>query len=118
MLAALVIGFVLLTLHAHKAYSTSINVPFFKSFQPDLLIHRVGAPLVHLSAGFLPFYAFMVLVIVGSSDAVNLTDGLDGLAIGLMIIAAGAMTVLTYVSGQRALRANIWIWRARRRRLS
>src|SRR6266436_6785287 len=42
---------------------------------------------------------FMVLVIVGASDAVNLTDGLDGLAIGLMIIASGAMTVLTYVTG-------------------
>jgi len=98
-LAALVVGFILLTLHANKAYSTSINVPFFKSFQPDLLI----APLVRhwytYPLAFLPFYAFMVLVIVGSSDAVNLTDGLDGLAIGLMIIAAGAMTVLTYVEG-------------------
>jgi phospho-N-acetylmuramoyl-pentapeptide-transferase len=48
---------------------------------------------------FVGFYAFMVLVIVGSSDAVNLTDGLDGLAIGLMIIASGAMTALTYVTG-------------------
>src|ERR1700680_954740 len=98
-LAALVVGFILLTLHANKAYSTNINVPFFKSFQPDLLI----APLVQhwytYPLAFLPFYAFMVLVIVGSSDAVNLTDGLDGLAIGLMIIAAGAMTVLTYVEG-------------------
>jgi phospho-N-acetylmuramoyl-pentapeptide-transferase len=37
--------------------------------------------------------------LVGASNSVNLTDGLDGLAIGLMIIAAGAMTVLTYVSG-------------------
>jgi phospho-N-acetylmuramoyl-pentapeptide-transferase len=41
----------------------------------------------------------MALVLVGSSNAVNLTDGLDGLAIGLMIIAAGAMTVLSYISG-------------------
>ena len=40
-----------------------------------------------------------MLVLVGSTNAVNLTDGLDGLAIGLMIIAAGAMTVLAYVSG-------------------
>ena len=44
---------------------------------------------------------FMVLVIAGSSNAVNLTDGLDGLAIGLMIIAAGAITILSYVSGHR-----------------
>ena len=41
----------------------------------------------------------MVLVIAGSSNFVNLTDGLDGLAIGLMIIASGAMTMLSYVSG-------------------
>ena len=46
-----------------------------------------------------PFVLFTVLVIVGASNAVNLTDGLDGLAIGCTIIAAGALTVLTYVSG-------------------
>src|SRR6202161_4016894 len=40
-----------------------------------------------------------MLVITGASNAVNLTDGLDGLAIGCTIIAAGALTVLTYVSG-------------------
>ena len=45
------------------------------------------------------FFGFLVVVIAGASNAVNLTDGLDGLAIGLMIIAAGAITVLTYVSG-------------------
>ena len=48
---------------------------------------------------FLPFALFIALVLVGSSNAVNLTDGLDGLAIGCTIIAAGALTVLTYVSG-------------------
>src|SRR6266568_4009956 len=47
---------------------------------------------------FLPFLIFVCLVIVGSSNAVNLTDGLDGLAIGCTVIAAGALTVLTYVS--------------------
>jgi phospho-N-acetylmuramoyl-pentapeptide-transferase len=47
------------------------------------------------------FFLFLVIVLAGSSNAVNLTDGLDGLAIGLMIIAAGAMTMLTYVSGHR-----------------
>ena len=41
---------------------------------------------------------FLVLVIVGSSNAVNLTDGLDGLAIGCVLVAAGALTVLTYVT--------------------
>ncbi len=48
---------------------------------------------------FLPFVIFVSLVIAFSSNAVNLTDGLDGLAIGCTIIAAGALTVLTYVSG-------------------
>ena len=48
---------------------------------------------------FLPFVIFVMLVITFSSNAVNLTDGLDGLAIGCTIIAAGALTVLTYVSG-------------------
>ena len=38
-------------------------------------------------------------MIVGSSNAVNLTDGLDGLAIGCTVIAAGALAVLTYLSG-------------------
>jgi|CZKS01.1.fsa_nt_gi phospho-N-acetylmuramoyl-pentapeptide-transferase len=101
--AALIVGFILLSLHANKLYSTSINVPFFKSFKPDLLIE----PLVHnwytYPLAFAGFYAFMVLVIVGASDSVNLTDGLDGLAIGLMIIASGAMTMLTYVSGNAKL---------------
>jgi phospho-N-acetylmuramoyl-pentapeptide-transferase len=98
-LAALVIGLILLSMHAHKAYSTNINVPFFKSFKPDLLIDSLMHRWYTYPLAFVGFYAFMVLVIVGSSDAVNLTDGLDGLAIGLMIIASGAMTALTYVTG-------------------
>ena len=55
-------------------------------------------PHMHWLA-FLPFVVFVAVVITGSSNAVNLTDGLDGLAIGCTIIAAGALTVLTYVSG-------------------
>jgi phospho-N-acetylmuramoyl-pentapeptide-transferase len=47
----------------------------------------------------LPFIAFVVFVLMGSTNAVNLTDGLDGLAIGCTIIAAAALAVLTYVSG-------------------
>ncbi|HEY6391077.1 MAG TPA: phospho-N-acetylmuramoyl-pentapeptide-transferase [Bryobacteraceae bacterium] len=98
-LAALFVGFFLLTLHSQRAYSTNINVPFFKSFKPDLLIDALVHNWFTYPLAFLGFYAFMVLVIVGASDAVNLTDGLDGLAIGLMIIASGAMTILTYVTG-------------------
>jgi phospho-N-acetylmuramoyl-pentapeptide-transferase len=98
-LAAMVVGFILLVLHANKAYSTSINVPFLKTFKPDLLIEPLAHNWYTYPLAFLGFYTFMVLVIVGASDAVNLTDGLDGLAIGLMIIASGAMTALTYVTG-------------------
>ena len=98
-LAALMVGFMLLALHAQKAYSTSINVPFFKTFKPDLLIDAMLRNWYTYPLAFVFFFAFMILVIVGSSDAVNLTDGLDGLAIGLMLIASSAMTALTYVTG-------------------
>ncbi len=98
-LAALAVGFMLLTLHAQKAYSTSMNVPFFKSFKPDLLIDAFLRNWYTYPLAFVFFFGFMILVIVGSSDAVNLTDGLDGLAIGLMLIASFAMTALTYVTG-------------------
>ena len=101
-LAALLIGFWLLGLHAHGLYSTEMNVPFFKQFRPDMLIHRFLASPFTYPLAFVFFFGFVVFVLVGSSNAVNLTDGLDGLAIGLMIVAAGAMTVLSYVSGHAA----------------
>lgn len=98
-LGALMVGLFLLALHSMGLYSTSMNVPFVKQLKPDMLIHAwLGNPFTYPLA-FVFFFGFLVLVIVGSSNAVNLTDGLDGLATGLMIIAAGAMTVLTYASG-------------------
>ncbi|RPI13395.1 MAG: phospho-N-acetylmuramoyl-pentapeptide-transferase [Acidobacteriales bacterium] len=98
-LGALLVGFFLLGLHAMGLYSTGMNVPFFKQLKPDMLVDAwLGNPLTYPLA-FVFFFGFLVLVIAGSSNAVNLTDGLDGLAIGLMIIASGAMTVLTYASG-------------------
>ena len=92
------IGFFLLLLHANQAYSTAINVPFFKQFKPDLLIEPLTKSFWTYPLAFVPFYVFIVFIMVGSSNSVNLTDGLDGLAIGLMVIASGAMTALTYVS--------------------
>jgi phospho-N-acetylmuramoyl-pentapeptide-transferase len=89
----------LLAMNARGVYSTSMNVPFLKNFKPDLLIHALLRHAWTYPLAFVFFYGFLMLVLVGSSNAVNLTDGLDGLAIGLMIIAAGAMTVLSYVSG-------------------
>jgi phospho-N-acetylmuramoyl-pentapeptide-transferase len=67
-------------------YTTRVVFPFFKHLTPDL------------SAFFI---LFAVLVVVGASNAVNLTDGLDGLAIGSTLIAGAAFTVLAYVSGHR-----------------
>ena len=98
-LTSLVVGVVLMLLTASGDYSTHLIVPFLKRFRPDLVItHLMRNPYMWPIA-FLPFMAFVVLVIVGSSNAVNLTDGLDGLAIGCTVIAAGALAVLTYVSG-------------------
>jgi phospho-N-acetylmuramoyl-pentapeptide-transferase len=98
-IASSLVGVCLLAMNARGNYSTSINVPFFKRFQPDLLVHSwLHSPLTYPLA-FIFFFGFLVVVLVGSSNAVNVTDGLDGLAIGLMIIAAGAMTVLSYITG-------------------
>ncbi len=98
MVASCAIAVTLLVLRNEGMYSTRLVVPFFKRFRPDLIFDSLLH--THLSAlAFLPFVIFVMLVISGSSNAVNLTDGLDGLAIGCTIIAAGALTVLTYVSG-------------------
>jgi len=98
-LAAIVVGVLLLGMNAKGLYTTELNVPFFKDFKPDLLIHPLLNNPWTYPLAFSFFFAFVALVLVGASNAVNLTDGLDGLAIGLMLIAAGAMTVLAYLEG-------------------
>jgi phospho-N-acetylmuramoyl-pentapeptide-transferase len=98
---AMLIGFVLLLLNAKGVYQTAMNVPFVKSFRPDLIFDSLAQNPWTFIFAFAPFYIFMILVLVGSTNAVNLTDGLDGLAIGLMIIASSAMTALCYLSGHR-----------------
>ena len=86
-LASLLVGVLLLAMNARGAYSTSMNVPFFKNFKPDLLISAwLHNPWTYPLA-FAGFFGFLILVLVGASNAVNLTDGLDGLAIGLMILS-------------------------------
>ncbi len=91
-------GIVLLVVASHRAYSTQLMVPFFKRLHPDLVIHSLQSHPYLWPLAFVPFLIFVGVVIVGSSNAVNLTDGLDGLAIGCTVIAAGALTVVTYVS--------------------
>jgi phospho-N-acetylmuramoyl-pentapeptide-transferase len=97
--ASVVIAIALIALQQHGEYSTRLIVPFLKQFRPNLVIQRLASDSHLWPLAFLPFVAFVVLVIVGSSNAVNLTDGLDGLAIGCTVIAAGALAVLTYLSG-------------------
>jgi phospho-N-acetylmuramoyl-pentapeptide-transferase len=98
-LTSMVVAVALMLLTASGDYSTHLMVPFFKRFRPDLVITHVMRNPYMWPIAFMPFFIFVVLVIVGSSNAVNLTDGLDGLAIGCTVIAAGALAVLTYVSG-------------------
>ena len=97
-LVSMMVGVGLLELSTHSAYSTQLIVPFLKKFHPDLVIHSLLSSGHLWPLAFLPFLLFVTIVITGSSNAVNLTDGLDGLAIGCTVIAAGALTVLTYVS--------------------
>jgi phospho-N-acetylmuramoyl-pentapeptide-transferase len=69
-------------------FSTELGIPFVKNIRPDLGLF------------YIPFAMF---VIVGASNAVNLTDGLDGLAIGPIMIAAGTYAVIAYVTGHLKL---------------
>ena len=90
----------LVVLDQFKMFSTGLTVPFVKAWRPDLLWHWWLATIPQLALlAFVPFVLFVIFVLTLSSNAVNLTDGLDGLAIGCTIIAAGALAVLTYVSG-------------------
>ena len=98
-LISFLVGVALLLLTARGGYSTHLMIPFFKNFTPDLLIHSLMNSAYTYPVAFVFFFLFVVLVIVGASNAVNLTDGLDGLATGCSIVAAGALTILTYVTG-------------------
>ncbi len=85
---ALGVGFSMLALAHYNVYSTRLIFPFFKWLIPDL--------------GW-GYVLFAVVVLVGATNAVNLTDGLDGLAISTFAIAAAAYTGLAYVTGHRVL---------------
>jgi phospho-N-acetylmuramoyl-pentapeptide-transferase len=82
------VGLAVMALADAELYNTRLIFPFFKSLIPDL--------------GW-GYVAFAALVLVCASNAVNLTDGLDGLAISTFAIAAAAYTALAYVTGHRVL---------------
>ncbi len=110
-LTSILIAVALIAMQGYGMYSTKLMVPFFKQFRPDLVIESLEHNPHLWPLAFLPFIAFVVLVLVGSSNAVNLTDGLDGLAIGCTVIAAGALAVLTYVSGHATFAAYLELQR-------
>lgn len=77
-----------LFIYFHSGFDGHLSVPFLKNFQPD----------------FGWFYIlFAVLVIVGSSNAVNLTDGLDGLAAGPTVVTTAVYLVFSYLAGHVVL---------------
>ncbi len=80
-LVALVVAIVL---HLYPGFDSHLNVPFFKTITPDL--------------GWI-YIPMAVFIIVGASNAVNLTDGLDGLAIGPIIVAFSSYLIFAYLSG-------------------
>jgi phospho-N-acetylmuramoyl-pentapeptide-transferase len=75
---------VAIAIYADPNFDAHLAVPFFKNFTPDLGIFYVP---------------FATLVIVATSNGVNLTDGLDGLAIGPVLISAGTFLILSYAAG-------------------
>jgi phospho-N-acetylmuramoyl-pentapeptide-transferase len=88
---ALVVAF---WLYHIPGFHTTLTLPFFKHIQPDL------------GWGFFPLAVF---IIVGAANAVNLTDGLDGLAIGPVTIAAGTYMILCYLAGNKIIAAYLQI---------
>jgi phospho-N-acetylmuramoyl-pentapeptide-transferase len=80
----------------------SIAAWFISQGSPPALRYTLAVPFlkdVLVPLGIVGFLAFSTLVIVGTSNAVNLTDGLDGLAIGPVIMAAGVFALITYIVG-------------------
>ncbi len=82
---ASVVGFFI---YFHSGYDGHLSIPFFKNLYPDL--------------GLL-YILFALVVIVGASNAVNLTDGLDGLAAGPIVISAAVYLVFSYLAGHAIL---------------
>jgi len=84
-LLGLILGGILYFIPPDPNFGTSTDLPFFKDYYLDFGIFYIP---------------FVILVVTGSSNAVNLTDGLDGLAIGLIGICAITFAGLCYVTGR------------------
>jgi phospho-N-acetylmuramoyl-pentapeptide-transferase len=93
-LVGLALGIALLVLPAQAGFNPTLTFPFIKRL------------VLHLGYFYIPFVAF---VLVGASNAVNLTDGLDGLAIGATSVAAATYAVFTYIAGNRVIAGYLQI---------
>ena len=82
--AAGAMGLLMVWMASRSMFTTTLSFPFVKDFTPDL--------------GW-GYALFVILVLTGTANAVNFTDGLDGLAIGSVLIASATFTVLTYCAG-------------------
>ncbi len=85
---------VAVTLYIFPGFNAHLTIPFFKELAPDL------------GPGYIPLAVF---VIVGASNAVNLTDGLDGLAISPLTVAFGTYLVFSYLAGHVKIAAYLQI---------
>ncbi len=85
---------VAVALYYYPGFETTLTVPFFKEINPNL------------GLSFIPLAAF---IIVGTANAVNLTDGLDGLAIGPVTIAAAFYLIFAYLAGHARIAAYLQI---------
>jgi phospho-N-acetylmuramoyl-pentapeptide-transferase len=83
-----VMGVAIFGLPSSYSFAPTVSFPFFKQV------------VLHMGLFYIPW---VTLVLVGSSNAVNLTDGLDGLAIGATVVAAATYAVFTYVAGNRLI---------------
>jgi phospho-N-acetylmuramoyl-pentapeptide-transferase len=90
--------FTLQILAAALAALALLGLPEPYEFRPTVAFPFFKQAVLSLGLAYVPF---VVLVLVGASNAVNLTDGLDGLAIGVTLVAASTYAVFTYVAGNR-----------------
>ena len=81
-------------LQTDPSYTTKLYIPFAKGWTPDLGVF---------------YFPFGVFVMVASSNAVNLTDGLDGLAIGPTVLAGAVFAIFIYITGNARLTQYLYL---------
>src|SRR6185436_4939640 len=93
-------------LQIFAAGAMGVTLLFLPGFNPELTFPFLKRLVLNLGYLYIPF---VVIVLVGASNAVNLTDGLDGLAIGATSVAAATYAVFTYLAGNRVIAGYLQI---------